>query len=326
MKFYTNGKLMMSGEYTVLRGAKALAIPTYGYGQSLEIDNTKNPYHLWQSFENINSIKNQWFEAKFSIDLLEIIETNDIEKAKNVQKALKIIQNKKDFLFHKPKHFTSILNYNRNWGLGSSSSFLVNLQKWSKISAFEMNDALFKGGSNYDVAVCLENQPLIYQLDFEIEEEKNKDSRLEYTATSPQKTWALADPFTNYTDQIWFVYLNKKQSTSTEIKSFKSIKTNRETIDEISQITIEMEKAENIETLNKLIDRHETIVSKLLQRPKVKQSLFPDFKGSIKSLGAWGGDFVLATGTRENVNEYFSKKSFKTMFSYYDLFLNHTSI
>ena len=42
MKFYSNGKLLITGEYFVLNGALSLALPTV-YGQHLEInDNDSN--------------------------------------------------------------------------------------------------------------------------------------------------------------------------------------------------------------------------------------------------------------------------------------------
>jgi hypothetical protein len=48
--------------------------------------------------------------------------------------------------------------------------------------------------------------------------------------------------------------------------------------------------------------------------------LFPDYSRAIKSLGAWGGDFVLATG---NFNEmdYFKQKGFHTIISYHKMVL-----
>ncbi len=325
-KYYTHGKLMISGEYTVLRGAKALAIPTYGYGQNLEVIDTKTPYHLWESYEAYDDISGRWFQAKFSLDLQEIIETDNVEIAKNVQTALQFIQAKRKCLFEVPKQFTSLIDYDRKWGIGSSAGFLVNLQKWSGISAFVLNDEVFKKGSGYDIAVGLEDKPIIYWLDFDVEEGMVVTPRISYYQKSPQITWIEATPFINYSDEVWFVYRNKKQSTSEEIDNFKDIPTSDEIIDEITQITLDMEKAKDLKTFNKLIDRHETIMSNLLQRPSLKQSLFPDFEGSIKSLGAWGGDFFMATGSREKVKDYFSKKGYNTMFSSYDLFLNLVEI
>jgi hypothetical protein len=52
----------------------------------------------------------------------------------------------------------------------------------------------------------------------------------------------------------------------------------------------------------------------------IKESLFPDFNGIIKSLGAWGGDFVLAIA-KENPTDYFKERGFKTIVSYKDMIL-----
>ena len=44
----------------------------------------------------------------------------------------------------------------------------------------------------------------------------------------------------------------------------------------------------------------------------MKEKFFSDFQGSIKSLGAWGGDFILATGNK-STKKYFLDKGFKTI-------------
>ena len=44
-----------------------------------------------------------------------------------------------------------------------------------------------------------------------------------------------------------------------------------------------------------------------------------DYNGEIKSLGAWGGDFILAAGPT-NTPEYFSSKGFNTIIRYNEMF------
>ena len=61
-------------------------------------------------------------------------------------------------------------------------------------------------------------------------------------------------------------------------------------------------------------------MSSILELPTVKESLFPDFDGSIKSLGAWGGDFVL-TVSKDNPTAYFENKGYKTIVSYQEMIL-----
>ena len=50
------------------------------------------------------------------------------------------------------------------------------------------------------------------------------------------------------------------------------------------------------------IIEHETIISKTLKTETVKNKYFKDYTGEIKSLGAWGGDFVLAAGPINSKN------------------------
>jgi hypothetical protein len=48
--------------------------------------------------------------------------------------------------------------------------------------------------------------------------------------------------------------------------------------------------------------------------------LFSDFDGAVKSLGAWGGDFVLAI-SNEDPTTYFKSKGYETIIAYKDMIL-----
>ena len=61
-----------------------------------------------------------------------------------------------------------------------------------------------------------------------------------------------------------------------------------------------------------MITRHEKIVSNIIQQKPIKEVLFKNYHGGIKSLGAWGGDFILATGNEED-HKYFKNKGFNTI-------------
>jgi len=63
------------------------------------------------------------------------------------------------------------------------------------------------------------------------------------------------------------------------------------------------------------------LIGRSLNLPLVQDRLFPDFPGTVKSLGAWGGDFVLVASelaVSEVVN-YFSDKGFRTILSWKDM-------
>jgi hypothetical protein len=66
---------------------------------------------------------------------------------------------------------------------------------------------------------------------------------------------------------------------------------------------------------------HEALLSMLIQRPTVQDRLFPDFPGVVKSLGAWGGDFVMAAADEPSAAEtYFNKKGYPVCLSFSDVF------
>ena len=52
----------------------------------------------------------------------------------------------------------------------------------------------------------------------------------------------------------------------------------------------------------------------------VKEALFPDFKGIVKSLGAWGGDFVLVI-SNDNPKAYFNSKGYEIIIPYSKMIL-----
>ena len=54
-EFYSHGKLLISAEYAVLDGAKALALPTK-LGQRLQVTKTNTEYILWKSFDYQNNL------------------------------------------------------------------------------------------------------------------------------------------------------------------------------------------------------------------------------------------------------------------------------
>jgi hypothetical protein len=59
-------------------------------------------------------------------------------------------------------------------------------------------------------------------------------------------------------------------------------------------------------------------VGELIQQAPLKTSHFADYPGAIKSLGAWGGDFFLAT--RSNT-QYFKDKGYNTILAFGEILL-----
>lgn len=306
--FYSNGKLLLTAEYLVLDGAKGLALPTT-YGQDLKVQKINDDKVVWESYTDQSEL---WLQVEFDLPRLRIISaTFDSSKdgggdllAEKLQEILLTAKElNSNFLTEKHGFYlTSKLDFPRNWGLGSSSTLINNISQWAKIDAFQLQFSNF-GGSGYDIACAQNDTPIIYRL-------KNKKPIVESISFNPI-----------FKKQLYFVHLNKKQNSREGISAYKNFKGDINTLtNEISVLTDEIVKSETLSGFEKLIAEHEKIVSTIIKQKPVQQQLFSDYFGQTKSLGAWGGDFVLATGNSDTPN-YFKQKGFETVISYADMIL-----
>ena len=299
--FYSNGKLLITGEYLVLDGAKGLALPTK-YGQYLKVTSGELGKIQWASFDSDNSI---WFEETFSFN--EIINFNVTDKLSERETLIKILHEAhllNTGLLNSSIGFTvsTVLTFPKLWGLGTSSTLINNIAQWFQIDAFELLKNSF-GGSGYDIACAQNNSPILYQL-------INGLPMVEKVNFNP-----------NFTDCIYFVYLNKKQSSKTAIDNYYKNQKNLEAnLPLINEITLAVLNSNSMAEFSTLLNKHEGIMSSILELPVVKEGLFADFDGSIKSLGAWGGDFVMVV-SKNNPTSYFENKGFKTIVPYKDMIL-----
>jgi len=300
--FYSNGKLLITGEYAVLDGALALAVPTK-YGQSLKVMPISENKIIWKSIDYENHI---WFEDEFSIEQIvsgSISPSNDISKRLiQILNAVKLLN---PVFFNNKTGFsiTTILDFPENWGLGSSSTLINNIASWAKVDAYKLLELTF-GGSGYDIACAQHDIAITYQL-------KN---------LKPEVHQINFDP--KFKDQLYFVHLNKKKNSREGILQYnKNKKTVFSKISDINSITKNIIDCTSLEDFNQLINSHEVIISSIIKQPIVKESFFKDFNGSIKSLGAWGGDFVLVSSIG-NPTDYFKHKGYSTIIRYSDMVLN----
>ncbi|MCW2118674.1 mevalonate kinase [Flavobacterium sp. 7A] len=301
--YYSNGKLLITGEYLVLDGANAFALPTQ-LGQSLIISEGQNQEVQWTSYDSDGSI---WFEDRISFFEIVNYAITDIETVKTT--LIRILYqaylvNPTFIQQNKGYNIQTKLTFAREWGLGTSSTLINNIAQWLKIDAFELLNTSF-GGSGYDVACAQYNSPITYRL-------KNGKPIIQQIVFQP-----------SFTNHIFFVYLNKKQSSKTAITNYKinknkGLSTN---IQNVNQLTEEVIQSSTIAQFSKALVTHESQMSLILETTTVKELLFNDFNGSIKSLGAWGGDFIMVTST-ENPTAYFVEKGYTIIFEYDDLILS----
>ena len=125
----------------------------------------------------------------------------------------------------------------------------------------------------------------------------------------------------SFSEQLFFVHLNKKQDSKDGIARFKEKRKKiHNEIQLVSEISRQLILEQKLSEFEKLIQEHEKIISSIIELPTVKKRLFPDYFGTLKSLGAWGGDFILATGNKDTP-QYFKAKGYTTILRYSDMVL-----
>lgn len=308
--YQAHGKFLLTGEYLVLKGALALALPLK-LGQSFEVSLTDTDTHRlhWIARQP----EGPWFSALFDTDTLRPISTDDLNKAEKLASILKAVRQLKPTAFYGGDlRFHTRLDFNPEWGLGSSSTLIANLARWAKVDPYELLKLTF-GGSGYDIACATAEGPIYYQIKTEVPEP------VEGPTVKP------IDFHPSFADHLFFIYQGQKQSSSKEVKAFLE-KANpvdlQKDIDSISWISHAVPQCQSLDEFGMLMQCHERIISRCLGQEPV-QKRFPDFEGVLKSLGAWGGDFILAaTEWDENqVKAYFKEKGLEVVFGYKEMVL-----
>lgn len=296
--FHSNGKLLITAEYLVLDGADALALPTK-LGQSLTVEQINAPIIKWQS---LNENGQCWYTEEFKIDLgvPKQIEKDDISnRLSQIFEAIKTL-NPKFFSRANGYNITTSLDFPRDWGLGTSSTLINNLAQWAKVDPYDLLKLTF-GGSGYDIACAQNSKPITYQLKQERPLVKTVDFQPAFHSN------------------LYFVHLNRKQNSREGIAYYKMHRHQHEmAILEINAITQSIINCETLSEFESLINRHEVILAEVTNQIPVKHLLFNDFPGSMKSLGAWGGDFILVA-SEDNPFNYFRNKGYRTIIPYQDL-------
>ena len=339
MLYKSNGKFLLTGEYLVLKGATALALPLKK-GQSLEVENLDSNDGLihWDAFYKTTDNGQQttdiahssklrvqssefraqssesnspWFSAVLDKNDFSIKSTDDKEKAERLSDILTKAKALNENIFteaHDYK-FSTHLDFDPQWGLGSSSTLINNIAEWAEINPYKLLDQTFKG-SGYDIACAKYNHPIFFEV-----------MRTAPQAISQKIEAANFDPV--FKDNLYFVYLGHKQNSAREIKAFLSKDKNYDSeIKSISEISRALPNIQTLRDFCYFIKIHEEITAACLEQKRLRK-YFNDFEGEIKSLGAWGGDFFLVATEwdEEKVKKYFDSKDLNIVFRYQDIVL-----
>jgi hypothetical protein len=305
LQFRSNGKLMISGEYLVLAGARALAIPVR-YGQSLTVQCRPAPCLQigWSSRQS----GREWFRATFHGEALEAADASDGHTAKTLQRLLIACRKLNPAFLSAPASWQveTELEFDRNWGLGSSSTLVSNLALWAGADPYRLLFATL-GGSGYDLACARSHTGILYKY-------RGADR-------APEVSTAVFRP--SFSGQLGFVYTGRKQDTPVSLSRFSPGDVPKADVREVSRLSLEMAGAGDLASFMDLMSAHERIVGRVTGQVPVQPARFPGFEGALKSLGAWGGDFLLAASPRDLgwQRDYFKARGLHTFIPFDDMIL-----
>jgi mevalonate kinase len=301
-KYRSNGKLMLTGEYLALQGATTFAVPLI-FGQELEIEEVAHPLVYWRTLFKDKII----FHAIFETDQFNVLETSDTEKSDWIRSVFLAIRDQKDdFLKDSGAEATAKIDLPMNYGWGSSSSFITNLCKWADVNPFWVNMKV-GGGSGYDIACANANKPILYHNEINMP----KFHEVDYNP--------------DFLHNMWFIFQENKMNTADAIRGFRSKQIKDSVVNRVSEISKKWIDAASIEEVMEMMREHETIISECVSMDSIADE-YKDFNGEVKSLGAWGGDFMLAVSSMSgaDVISYFEGKGRPTMFNWKEIVKNET--
>ncbi len=309
--FQSRGKLMISGEYLVLAGASALAMPVR-FGQTLHIESTtsRDTCVEWETYIN----EDQWLVCSFRGAGLQADESG---RTAGRQASVRYIQNlllaskqlNPSFLSENMVwRVRSTLDFNPEWGLGSSSSLISNIAWWAGVSPYKLFYRI-ANGSGYDIACARSKKPILYA----------------YTGKNKYPLIRPVDFSPPFSEHMVFLYSGKKQDSARSIRSFNPTTVPQELITQVSSLSERMAASDCLMEFMEMMRLHEKILGQCLGVRPVQQNYFSDFPGVVKSLGAWGGDFLLAVSDldQNTIIRYFRNKGHDPVFTFKEMHIPH---
>ncbi|MFP3832266.1 GYDIA family GHMP kinase [Chryseobacterium sp. SIMBA_028] len=291
---FSPGKLMLTSEYFAIDGALVLAVPTK-LGQEFFFDEKDDDRSLifWEAFHQ----DKHWLTAVIDYKNWQILETNIPSSAEFILKTLKNVHllSTTQFKNNLTYHLKTNLQFPADFGLGSSSTLMNNLAEWAEIDPFHLN-TISLGGSGYDIAVAKEKSAILFR-------------------SKPEVKFEKVNFNPSFKNELIFIHLNQKQDSREGINLYKSKIKSPELVNEFSDITKKILLCSELESFSELMMIHERKIADFLEIPTVKDKIFSDCPSFVKSLGAWGGDFVMSAKFG-GFKDYFWEKGFTTIFEW----------
>ena len=270
--FQAHGKLLITAEYLVLSGAKALAVPT-AKGQRMSVTPRTQGGTEWTALDHLGNVRFQGCLGQGNSDL---------------KFAEQLVQAALGHANHWPDaQIETVLEFAPEWGWGSSSSLTSLVAQWLQVDPMSLHESVSLG-SGYDVACAQAPGPILYQ--------KGHANQPVDLSQWPK-------------EHIRFLYLGQKQDSQSEVAKFLDRQVDSSCIDQVNDLSEALVDANNATTLMRLIETHEALMSDVLSQPTIKSQRFSDSPLAFKSLGAWGGDFAMAVAEDPSEFGYLDKSN-----------------
>ena len=303
--YYKHGKLLLIGEYFVLDGATALAVPTR-QGQRFTVTRPADvaPTDLrWIMHDHNGTETNHLIIPR---DAWQDTPTSDDPVRDRLLQLLREAETLRPGCTNDlpGSQVLCELEFPADWGLGSSSTLVSFLAEHLQVNPYALLEATF-GGSGYDLACADAEGPLLYQR----------------SGTEPKITeWDWSPEWLATT---CFVHRNRKQNSRKALEIYQTADIDEETLWEANQDARLFLQSAHLRAAARVATGYERLVADVLGLTPVREELFADFDGEVKSLGAWGGDFVWALTEQpvEKTRAYFNERGYQTVIPYNDMVL-----
>ncbi len=297
-KFSANAKFLITGEYAVLANVTALAVPLKKQ-QHLEVTPREDKKITWESY---NADGNLWFELESNLHFLTSDQKHENPTSQKLIDILRQAISSSNYKLDAGFDAVTTLDFDRKYGMGTSSTLISLIAQWMDCDPYMLQFSHF-GGSGFDIACATSNTPVLYN----------------YNDGKPIVTPVVFNP--EIKDQLFFVYLNQKQNSRDSIARFDPSKLTPEFKKELNGMPDRfIRSAGSVDELSNTMERHEQIIADLVGLEPVKNRLFPGYKKGVKSLGGWGGDFIVVVGDEDDVSR-FRESGYSHIFFWDDLVL-----
>jgi hypothetical protein len=117
---------------------------------------------------------------------------------------------------------------------------------------------------------------------------------------------------------LYLVHLGEKQRSAQDVVRYRNIAPNPLLLKAVGEAAELLFRASSPQEWSEAARAHEEAMGKVLGRAPVAETRFANYPHAVKSLGAWGGDFVLAQVLEASDLQWFKERGFLTVLPWSD--------